>query len=1379
MAAPAAGEAAADALAAPGWWWALAGGAVVGLTLAGWRCWSRRRVDSAVDRRWRRALAMTDSMVWEAEVRRERDRMAWHFTMVQPSQLYRRLLGDHFPTPERGLWLDLHLPEQAEMDARSTVAMQEGKSGYEQDFRVLAEGRTFWLHETAAIETLGPDKWHVVAVVTDVTARREAEEIARANEQRLERLAGEMHALLWQARVVRRPVGAFDWEVFVPASELLRRLFGEARAVQPVLRWRDLGVPEAAAMEVTAREAILGGRTAYEQEFHVPRETGDIWLREQVAIRPVRDGEWALNGVIVDISQRRREEAQRRAEDANLQRLLSAAHCLLWRGEVRRLENGELSWDVLTSRSALYAEIFGDPPAGTACRLDWHRVAVPENAEIDARGAAAILSGKSGYEQEFRVLLPRRVLWLHEQVTISPAGPDSWNVVGVVVDVTARREAEEARRGHQAQLARILDAVDCILWQARVIDRGDGSLHWILFIPPSRLYRAVFGGEPGELPLFRWERVVDAATDIQMDGMAERAIFGGLRGYSQEFRALCPDRPRWLHEQVAVEPAGPREWNLLGVITDATPRHEAEEAKREHQRQLDKIFDVVDCLLWRAEVEERPDGEQVWLVYVPGSALFHKLFGPAEPDPRTALNWDEANVPEYPEMQRRSAAAIRAGAPGYEQEFRAFVGGKMYWLFERASIKRTAFNRLELVGVVVDVTATRQAEQEVRQSELRFRTLFQHTPVAMVETDFSAAGRWLEGLRATGVADLPTHLASHPRDVWHAAGLVRVVDCNDMTLRVFGAATREELLAKRRRLVMPETLEAVRGTFVALAQGRDAHECEVRLRDLAGRPRQLLVRWWIGRNAAGIDLARSVVVLVDLTDLKRAEAELAAEKERLAVTLRAMAEAVITTDVEGRVRFLNPAAVALTQWPAETAVGRPVAEVCPLREAENETVVPVPFERVLRGDTVAELPVHTTSAARGGGRRAVEGCCAPIHSADSAVVGTVLVFRDITERERLEHELARASKLESVGLLAGGIAHDFNNILTAVIGNLALGLLDVPAETELGAALRDAERAALRARDLTQQLLTFARGGEPIRTAVRLPEIIAEVTRFALHGAKVNAEFDLAPDLWPADVDKAQISRVVQNLAINAVQAMPAGGTVRLAARNVRVRALEVPPLAPGAYVRIAVADTGVGIKPEHLERVFEPYFTTKQTGSGLGLATVYSIVRKHKGHIRVQSALGHGTTFEVYLPAAEEAAPAAEADLPPARGGANGRVLFMDDEAPIRRLATALLRRLGSEVEVVADGQAAVERFAAARAAGRPFDVVIMDLTVPGGMGGLEALERLRAIDPAVRAIVSSGYSSDPVLANYRDYGFRGRVAKPYELAEFGRVLREVSAGK
>jgi CheY-like chemotaxis protein len=249
---------------------------------------------------------------------------------------------------------------------------------------------------------------------------------------------------------------------------------------------------------------------------------------------------------------------------------------------------------------------------------------------------------------------------------------------------------------------------------------------------------------------------------------------------------------------------------------------------------------------------------------------------------------------------------------------------------------------------------------------------------------------------------------------------------------------------------------------------------------------------------------------------------------------------------------------------------------------------------------------------------------------------------------------------------------------------------------------------------------------------------------------------------------------VVQNLVINAAQAMPEGGTIHITARNEAVADDSHRPLAPGDYVHISVADTGTGIKAEHLAKIFDPYFTTKQQGSGLGLTIVYSIIRKHNGHIEVESELGRGTTFHFWLPALREP----QVDLPEDRVEATkplkGRVLFMDDEGPIIQMAGLLLQRLGFDVEVARDGSEAVQKFEAAHSAGRPFDLVVMDLTVPGGMGGREAMEHLRRIDPGVKAIVSSGYSSDPVLANYRMHGFRGMVVKPFKIEDLTRVLRE-----
>jgi two-component system cell cycle sensor histidine kinase/response regulator CckA len=392
-------------------------------------------------------------------------------------------------------------------------------------------------------------------------------------------------------------------------------------------------------------------------------------------------------------------------------------------------------------------------------------------------------------------------------------------------------------------------------------------------------------------------------------------------------------------------------------------------------------------------------------------------------------------------------------------------------------------------------------------------------------------------------------------------------------------------------------------------------------------------------------------------------------------------------------------------------------------------------------------------------------------------------IREQLEREtRLQGELARAGKLESLGLLAGGIAHDFNNLLTVLMGNISLIRGDSGLTPESAESLEQAEKAAGRARDLTQQLLTFAKGGAPIRAAVSLPEIVREVAEFAIRGSKVRCEFDLPGSLWPANVDKGQIGQVVQNIVINAIQAMPEGGVVDIALSNRKVGTELSGVLAPGRYVRLDIADHGPGISAGDLGRIFDPYFTTKKHGSGLGLATVHSIVKKHAGHITAESRIGLGTTFCIWLPAAESAVPF-RPEVAPAglRGAPTGqaRVLVMDDEVFIRNLASSILRRYGHHVTAVEDGVAAVQEYARARAAGEGYDLVILDLTIPGGMGGREAMEELQRIDPAVRAIVSSGYSNDLVLANYQSHGFRGMISKPYDVADFAHAVENVLKGE
>ena len=384
----------------------------------------------------------------------------------------------------------------------------------------------------------------------------------------------------------------------------------------------------------------------------------------------------------------------------------------------------------------------------------------------------------------------------------------------------------------------------------------------------------------------------------------------------------------------------------------------------------------------------------------------------------------------------------------------------------------------------------------------------------------------------------------------------------------------------------------------------------------------------------------------------------------------------------------------------------------------------------------------------------------------------------VRRQQRIETELARVQRLESIGILAGGIAHDFNNFLTGILGNISLARMRGDSEDEIIERLMEAEKASLRARDLTQQLLTFAKGGELAKNIASIVDLLKDAASFALSGSNVKCQFFITDKLWPVEIDEGQINQVTSNIVINAGQATPNGGAIKLYAENMIVGSEHALPLPDGKYVKISIEDKGVGIPQEHLQQIFEPYFTTKQTGSGLGLATAYSIIKKHDGHITVESQTGVGTTFHAYLPAFPDETFTAEEDEVRITETGEGRILVMDDEDMVRKVLRDTLAVFGYEVTTAADGTTAIELYKEAAKSGNPFVAVIMDLTIPGGMGGMEAIQKLTEFDPDVKAVVSSGYSNDPIMTNFRECGFCGVIAKPYKMSKLNTVLHNVING-
>ncbi|MCB1869261.1 MAG: transporter substrate-binding domain-containing protein [Gammaproteobacteria bacterium] len=509
-------------------------------------------------------------------------------------------------------------------------------------------------------------------------------------------------------------------------------------------------------------------------------------------------------------------------------------------------------------------------------------------------------------------------------------------------------------------------------------------------------------------------------------------------------------------------------------------------------------------------------------------------------------------------------------------------------------------------------------------------------------------------------------------------------------------------------------------------------------------------------------------------EIRQSSEALAAEKERLEVTLASIGDAVIATDVGGAVVLLNKIAEELTGWNRKDAIGLPLQKVFQIVDERNGRPFDDPVTRVLQSNQIVGLASHTALIARDGTRRSIADSGAPIRDAKGATLGVILVFRDISAHKRTEEELLKIRKLESLGVLAGGIAHDFNNILASILGYTSLALLDRDTSETQRSRLQEVEKAANRARDLTQQLLTFSKGGEPVKQIASIPGVIRDSADFVLRGGNVSCSYKFADDLWAAEFDQGQISQVIQNLIINAAQAMPTGGTIEVTGENF-VQTTSNQILDDGNFVRICIRDHGIGIPSELCRRIFDPYFTTKQEGSGLGLAITHSIIARHNGHISVESIPGEGSAFTILLPATKGLPPSRSEQIAAVPGNSGSRILVMDDDEMMRELATEMLSLAGYQVTTVREGNEAINLYAETLRTGETFDLVILDLTVRGGMGGKDAVQGILDIDPAARVIVASGYSNDPVMAHYQNYGFRAAIAKPYNVADFTATVAEV----
>ncbi|MFC1862247.1 PAS domain S-box protein, partial [Chloroflexota bacterium] len=596
----------------------------------------------------------------------------------------------------------------------------------------------------------------------------------------------------------------------------------------------------------------------------------------------------------------------------------------------------------------------------------------------------------------------------------------------------------------------------------------------------------------------------------------------------------------------------------------------------------------------------------------------------------------------------------------------------------------------------------------------------------------------------------------------------KFTEINPAMLKLFGC-TQEEMLKLNASTLYAHPED--RNRFQQkIAQDGFVRDYELKLRKKDGTEIDCVLTSNVRRSEQG-DILGYQGIVRDVTEHNHIERMLQEEKQRLEVTLRSTGDGVLTTDLQGKIQILNRVAEELTGWSYQEATGKKLQEVFNVIDERTRRPIRDPIEKVIKTNRVVGLINHAILISKDGTERIIADSGAPIRDDQGNLYGIVLVFRDISNLSRLEEEVRKIDKIEAVGTLAGGIAHDFNNLLTGIMGNIGLAKKYIDPEDKAYARLDEAEKASIRARDLTQRLLTFASGGVPIKKAVSAGSLITEATSFALSGSNVKPVFSIPDDLWVVEVDEGQMNQVISNIVINADQAMPDGGIINIGAKNTAIKEAEALPLPEGNYIEISIEDHGIGISEEHLKRIFEPYFTTKQKGDGLGLATAYSIIKKHNGHITVQSKLGSGTIFHIYLPASKKPAVAVEETKAEGVAG-EGRILVMDDEEIVQQFLHSGLTGIGYEVVLTKDGVEAIEKYTRANESGQPFNAVIMDLTIPGGMGGKEAIKKLLEIDPDARVIVSSGYSTDPIMANFEEYGFSAVIAKPYIIEQLGETL-------
>lgn len=896
-----------------------------------------------------------------------------------------------------------------------------------------------------------------------------------------------------------------------------------------------------------------------------------------------------------------------------------------------------------------------------------------------------------------------------------------FGVLGVYEDITDRKEAEEKLKKSEAQLRESQTVARLGSWDLDLIAH---KLEW-----SDGTYK-LFDLSPGDfVPSFNeFARLVHPEDLGLMQTAFDLALASDANPYHIAVRIINDSKRQWVMEAFGAvrRDSSGKAISIYGTAQDITERKRAEEALLDSEKRYRVLFD------------QSPDG--IVIVNMEGKIIeFNEAahldlgYTKEEFSQLSVTDLDPYEGPE--EVQSRLRKIMREGKVNFYVKHRTKQGElrDVHVIIQPIMFSgSSAFH-----GIWHDITEIKKIRDALEDKTAEQNAILENSLV--------------------GIAFLKNR-----RFIW----------INSKMEETFGYS-KDELIGQTTEIFFPsrEIYEQFGKEAYPLIAAGETYFLERPMKRKNGS-----VFWCSisGKAIAPDSLEKgSIWILQDISERKEAEEKIRQSEQFVRKILDTVDEGFIVIDPDYRILTVNKAYCAQVGGCDNDIVGSYCFEIShkinrPCFETGEECAV---WHVFATGEPHTSLHRHADVK---GNVLYVETKAYPIKDASGKVTSAIETINNITEKHLLEEERLKTQKLESIGTLAGGIAHDFNNLLQSIFGYISMAKLRISNPREALSVLGQAEKALDMSVSLTKQLLTFSKGGNPVKKPISLVPMIENAARFALSGSRSICQFNIEQGLWRVDADEGQLGQVIQNIVLNADQAMPEGGTIGFTAKNVLRPDNEHPQLPKVKYVEISVKDYGIGIPEKHLQKIFDPYFTTKEKGSGLGLATSYSIIRNHGGLINVTSEAGKGTTFFIYLPATEKGKEIKETPVADTVAG-KGKVLVMDDEELVLNLAELQIKTLGYEVALAKHGEAAIEKYTTAMASGKPFDIVILDLTIRGGMGGKEAFEKLLAINPKIKAIVSSGYSSDDIVAEYEKYGFKARLNKPYKLEVLRDTLNKV----